>query len=353
MNTAEDHRSGGKNSQQEPAKYLPPFFLFGPHLETIYPALLRRVSLVPYTRERITTPDDDFLDLDWLETPSDRVVIISHGLEGNSYRPYIKGMAKALHQDGFNVVAWNFRGCSEEMNRQLRFYHSGATDDLDTVIRHVADIKGFKKIFLVGFSLGGNLTLKYLGERAVRKEIQRAVAFSVPLDLKTSCAKISSPGNRIYATRFLRSLKAKVLLKATWRKELDTSKLPHIRTLEEFDDCYTAPLHGFRNAHDYYERCSSLHFLAGIRTPTLLINTRNDPFLSSACFPSAMVEKHPFLQFEIPDRGGHVGFTQFNKNGLYWSEQRALEFFAPDFPEGASPVSPEAAGPDPGKKQDE
>ena len=256
------------------------------------------------------------------------MVIISHGLEGNSGRPYIKGMAKALHDNGFDVLAWNFRGCSDEMNLQLRFYHSGATDDLDTVINHVIQNKGYKKIFLVGFSLGGNLTLKYLGERVAGDAIKKAVVFSVPMDLKTSCEKISSPGNRIYSNRFLKSLKQKIILKSGQQMGLDISKLARIKTLIEFDDCYTAPLHGFKDALDYYTQCSSIHFVGDIKTPTLIINTLNDPFLSPECFPAAALENHPFVKLEILPRGGHVGFTQFNKNGLYWSEQRALKFLA-------------------------
>lgn len=289
---------------------------------------MRKVQLIPYTRERIITPDDDFLDLDWLSRGADKVVIISHGLEGDSQRPYIKGMAKALHDRGFDVVAWNFRGCSGEMNRQLRFYHSGATDDLDLVVRHVTKTKNYRNVFLVGFSLGGNVTLKYLGERVADKRIKRAVVFSVPMHLKTSCEKISRPLNRLYSNRFLKSLKTKILIKARHRKELDTSMLPKIRTLIDFDDCYTAPLHGFSDAVDYYEQCSSLRFVNDIQIPTLVINTLNDPFLSPECFPVALLEKHPFVQLQILSRGGHVGFAQFNKNGLYWSEQRALEFFS-------------------------
>ena len=326
MNEEQEKKRTTENVKQELEKYLPPFFLFSPHLETIYPALLRRVSLAPYTRERIVTPDDDFLDLDWLEKDSDSIVVISHGLEGNSSRPYIKGMAKALHAAGFNVVAWNFRGCSEEINRQLRFYHSGATDDLHTLVTHLSEKKHYKKIFLVGFSLGGNITLKYLGERAVPDVIKKAVVFSVPLDLKTSCEKISRPVNRIYSNRFLRSLKGKILTKSRFRMELDTTKLRHIKTLVEFDDCYTAPLHGFRDAEDYYEQCSSIRFVGDIKTPCLIINTLNDPFLSPECFPENLLQAHPYVNLEILSRGGHVGFTQFNKNGLYWSEQRALEF---------------------------
>lgn len=314
--------------QKLSGEYLPPFFLFNAHLETIYPALLRKVTVAPYKRERIATPDDDFLDLDWLRKDSDKVVIISHGLEGNSQRAYIKGMAKALYENGFDVVAWNFRGCSDEMNRQRRFYHSGATDDLDTVIRHVIQNHHYSEISLVGFSLGGNLTLKYLGEQGAGAHIKKAVVFSVPLDLKASCEKISEPRNRIYSRRFLKSLKRKILFKSSQRKDLDASNLAGINTLIEFDDCYTAPLHGFKNALDYYAQCSSLRFVGDIKIPTLIVNTLNDPFLSPECFPAAALENHPFVQLEILSHGGHVGFTQFNKNGLYWSEQRALEFLS-------------------------
>ena len=320
-----------KQKPEDPVKklledYLPPFFLFSPHLETIYPALLRRVTLTSYKRERIKTPDDDFLDLDWLQKDSDSVVIISHGLEGNSTRPYMKGMAKALSDGGFDVCALNLRGCSGEMNRQLRFYHSGATDDLHTVVEHIISTKRYRSIYLVGFSLGGNITLKYLGEHHADNIIAKAVAISVPMDLRTSCEKISLPGNRIYANRFLRSLKNKILIKSRQRNELDPSALAGIKTLTDFDDCYTAPLHGFRSALDYYEQCSSLRYVNDIRTPTLIINTLNDPFLSKECFPAALLKNHPFVNLQILSRGGHVGFAQFNKNGLYWSEQRALDF---------------------------
>ncbi|HEU5145486.1 MAG TPA: alpha/beta fold hydrolase [Chryseosolibacter sp.] len=321
------HKGGENKAAKELLKeYLPPFFLFNPHLETIFPALLRRVVIAPYTRERIYTADDDFLDLDWLQRGGEKVVIISHGLEGSSDRPYVKGMAKALHENGFDVVAWNFRGCSGEMNRQRRFYHSGATEDLHTVVEHVMSLKKYQSLYLIGFSLGGNLTLKYLGERDVSPFIQKAVAISVPLDLQTSCDKISQPSNRIYSNRFVRSLKKKIATKAQMRTDLDASKLPHIKTLTEFDDCYTAPLHGFPNAREYYSQCSAIRFVEHIKTPTLIINTRNDPFLSDECFPAALLEGHPFVSLEVLSRGGHVGFTQFNKNGLYWSEQRALEF---------------------------
>lgn len=307
------------------ASYTPPPFLFNGHLETIYPHLFRRLAPPAYTHERIATPDDDFLDLYWKTQSSDKIVILSHGLEGNAMRPYITGMANACFRGGFDVLAWTFRGCGIDMNRQLRFYHSGATDDLDLVIRHAAS--RYNQVYLVGFSLGGNMTLKYLGEQWPALDmIQRATVFSVPMDLLTSCQKISSPGNRIYAGRFLRSLKNKIIQKARTRSELDTHGLASINTLIAFDDRYTAPIHGFKNAEDYYAHCSSRHYVTNIRVPTLIVNAKNDPFLSPACFPEKILRNHSHVTLLCPEKGGHVGFSQFTKNGLYWSEEQAVNF---------------------------
>lgn len=311
------------------APYTPPFILFNAHAETIYPALLRTVPLAPYLRERIETPDHDFLDLDWSQQGSKKLVIISHGLEGNSHRAYIKGMARAALAHGFDVLAWNYRGCSEEMNRNLRFYHSGATEDLDVVVAH-AIRKGYDEINLVGFSLGGNLTLKYLGEQKRSEKITNAVAFSVPMDLHTSCLQISKPANWIYAKRFLKSLTKKVKLKSMRMPELDVSGIDKISTLIDFDNRFTAPLHGYNDAIDYYHQCSAVNFLNTIQTRTLIINAINDPFLSRECFPVDQLKNHSFVAFESPRHGGHVGFAQFNKNGLYWSEERAMNFLLND-----------------------
>lgn len=304
--------------------YQRPLFLFTAHLETIYPALLRRIG-IKFERERIITPDNDFLDLDCLRQGAKKAVIISHGLEGNSTRAYMQGMARAAFNDGFDVICWNLRGCSGEMNRKLRFYHSGATDDLDQVVKHALS-KRYDEIHLIGFSLGGNLTLKYLGESGPLSGIKRAVTFSVPVDLHGSCMKISKPSNWIYSNRFLKSLKNKIVLKSKIMEGLDIKGIDKIKTLIEFDDCYTAPLHGFQNALDYYTKCSSIHFLKNIKTPTLLVNAQNDPFLSESCFPENELKGHSFVKFEKPEFGGHVGFSQFNENGLYWSEVRALSF---------------------------
>jgi uncharacterized protein len=305
--------------------YAPPFFLFNAHLETIYPSILRSVNFAYQKNERIVTPDDDFLDVSLSTQQSSKLVIISHGLEGDNERPYIKGMAKACFDAGFDILAWNFRGCGKALNRQLRFYHSGATDDLETIVRYAESLKQYSSIFLIGFSLGGNVTLKYAGE-GMPSIIKKVIGLSVPLHLKTSSEKISLPSNRVYANRFLKSLKSKILAKASLMKGLDTTSIEKIKTLKDFDDRYTAPLHGFRDAEEYYFQCSSIRFIRDITVPTLIINAKNDPFLSAECFPDKELKDHPFVVFESPSRGGHVGFSQFISSGLYWSEQRALSF---------------------------
>jgi predicted alpha/beta-fold hydrolase len=211
------------------------------------------------------------------------------------------------------------------MNTKLRFYHSGATEDLHAVVEH-AQRNGYTEIVLIGFSLGGNLTLKYLGERNARSEIKGAVAFSTPLDLYTSCVKISKPANLIYSHRFLKSLKSKIIQKSKVMSGLDLNGIEKIKTLMSFDDRYTAPLHGFNSAIDYYNKCSSIHFIENINIPTLIVNAQNDPFLSELCYPLTKLRNHPCVKLENPRFGGHVGFAQFTKNGLYWSEERALSF---------------------------
>jgi uncharacterized protein len=306
--------------------YNAPVLLFNKHLETIYPSLLRKVKLQPYKRERIVTPDQDFLDLDWLEQKSPSLAIISHGLEGNTDRAYVKGMAKAAYQAGLDVLAWNYRGCSEEINKQLRFYHSGATDDLDYVIHHAIKTNRYEKIYLVGFSLGGNLTLKYLGEATRPAQIKRAVVFSVPIELESSCEKISQPSNWVYSRRFLNSLRDKIIRKHALMPDLDIKHIHSIKTLMEFDDHFTGPIHGFKNAHEYYYKNSAIRFMENITTPTLLVSALNDPFLSPECYPNDQFKQHSYIRIETPSRGGHVGFAQFHKNGVYWSEERAIRF---------------------------
>ncbi|UJP63268.1 YheT family hydrolase [Mongoliitalea daihaiensis] len=306
--------------------YESPKWLFNGHLQTIIPSLFRSSILLPFERERITTLDGDFLDLDWLKTDSKELVIISHGLEGNSQRPYMTGMARQFYSNGYDVLTWNFRGCGEELNQKPIFYHSGATYDLDEVVRHAE--KNYQSIYLIGFSLGGNLTLKYLGEkRTSAAKIKKGVAISVPLHLESSSDKISTGENIMYAKRFLRTLKEKVAKKAKiFPHDIPVGTLRKIKTLKDFDNLYTGPLHGFKDAHDYYEQCSSLYFLESIEVPTLILNAQNDPFLTDKCFPISLGRTLEAVWMEFPKLGGHVGFTPRAKEDIYWSEKRAFEF---------------------------
>lgn len=313
--------------------YRPTALLANGHLQTIAASTLRRVPGVRYQRERLELPDGDFVDLDWSlagAQPSEKLVVISHGLEGDSSRPYVRGMARALNQAGFDALAWNYRGCGGETNRLLRAYHLGDTDDLAQVIDYAAHVKNYPELFLTGFSAGGNVTLKYLGENAARvpPQVRRAAVFSVPTDLKASSVHISRWQNRVYLRRFMSSLRAKMRVKAAHLPgQLDLTQLDQLRDFPEFDERYTAPLHGFASADDYYEQAASGRYLSGIRIPTLLVNALNDPFLTATCFPREAAAASPFFYLETPAGGGHVGFNENGPAGSYYSERRAVDFF--------------------------
>lgn len=302
--------------------------LLSGHLQTIVPAFWRRVLCPEPELERVEMADGDFLDLDWYRRGSDRLAVLSHGLEGCSRAGYMRGMAAALFGAGWDVLAWNFRSCSGRMNRLPRFYHSGDTADLAFLIRRAAP--AYASLSLVGFSLGGNIMLKYLGERPsdVPAVVKGAVAFSVPCDLASSAGRLDQPANRLYTRRFLRSLQRKVREKAAALPgAIDPAGVGRIRTFREFDDRYTAPMHGFLDADDYWRQSSSRQFLQNIRVPTLLINARNDPFLAPECFPWEEARESEAFHFEAPLSGGHVGFPSFG--GVLWSEARTLAFLEP------------------------
>ena len=278
--------------------YHPPLPFRNRHVHTVYPALFRKVNDVHYQRERITLPDADFLDLDWskLDNTQEGIVnhnpgqlaIFLHGLEGSTDRSYIRGMVRAFNQSGWDAVAVNFRGCSGETNRLLRSYHAGATEDLQAVVEHVLNTSNYSRLVLVGFSLGGNLTLKYLGDLGanVPAQIQGAVGISVPCDLAASVEAMSEPSNSIYMKRFMRHLRAKMVAKAAdYPDDIDLQPLYEMKTFYEFDNLYTAPLHGFENADVYWRTCSCLAGLKNISIPTLVLNAADDPFLAPACYP--------------------------------------------------------------------
>ncbi len=310
------------------SSFKPPPGLANGHLQTILPVLFRRVAPITRERERIETPDGDFLDLDWNRaTRSERLLIITHGLEGSSVNASVQGMAATFHRLGWDTLAWNLRGCSGEPNRLLRTYHSGAREDLERVIDHAGH--GYHEIALIGFSIGGNLTLKYLGDlgSAINPRITGAVVFSVPCDLASSARALEKPANRIYMNHFLRDLRRKIRAKATeFPGAVPTAKLKRMRTFREFDGTYTAPLNGFLSAEDYWARASSKPSLIGITVPTLMITALNDPFLGPECYPTEIAEFHPHLHLETPSSGGHLGFLSLGSE--FWSERRATEFLS-------------------------
>jgi uncharacterized protein len=312
-----------------PSSYNPPWFLRNGHLQSILPILTRRVAGIVYRRQRIETPDADFLDLDYSTVGARRAAIVSHGLEGDTSRPYVLGMVRALNRQGWDAVAWNFRGCSGESNRHLRLYHSGDTEDLHTVVTHVLASGRYSQLALIGFSMGGNITLKYLGDRGptVASQIVCAVVFSVPCDLTSAAQAMDRPANAIYMQRFLRMLHHKIRLKMQmFPGAIDDHGYGNIRSFKEFDDRYTAPLHGFENAEEYWRWASSKPVLAGITIPTLVVDAADDPFLAPACHPIEAARMNPGLFLEIPAYGGHVGFMAWSSDGSYWSEQRAMDF---------------------------
>ena len=308
--------------------FKPPPFLRNGHLQTILPVFLKRRFETEFRRERLELADGDFLELEWATSHRDRLAILSHGLEGSSEDGCIRGMADRLIHGGWDVLAWNYRGCGLEPNRLARSYHSGETGDLGAIIE-VASAK-YAIIALIGISLGGNLTLKYLGEGACHPVIAAGVAISAPIDLKASATAIDRRwSNHLYRRRFLGRLLAKYESKARlFPDRLKASVRHRVQTLHEFDDLYTAPVHGFRDALDYWEKSSARQYLNRIRVPVLLLNARDDPFLTRESFPFAEAAENPHLFFEAPESGGHFGFIDSIRNVRPWHEQRTVDFLA-------------------------
>lgn len=308
--------------------YHPRFLFKSGQFSTIYSGIFRKVNGVDQIRDRIILSDNDFLDLDWSYSSqkTNKLIIVLHGLEGNAQRPYMLATVKLFNQNDFDAVCVNFRGCSGETNLKYRSYHSGATDDLDEVIRHIINTKEYTEIFIKGVSLGGNLTLKYLGEsRKIPDQIKGAVAVSVPCYLYGSCIELHSFKNILYAARFKKHLIARLRLKQKQFPEIiSVEEINNIKTLKDFDDVYTSKAHGFKDALDYYEKSSCLQFLPSIKIPSLIINALDDTFLSPECFPVKEAKQNDNIFLEMPKNGGHVGF--FEKGNIYYNEKKALEF---------------------------
>ncbi|MBC2606819.1 YheT family hydrolase [Pelagicoccus albus] len=311
--------------------YHCPLGLRGEHLETIIPNVTRRRFRLSYRRERIELADGDFVDIDFSK-PScndniDTCVLAMHGLEGSSGAPYVKSLSRCVNRLGWDFAALNFRGCSGEMNRKARFYHSGDTGDVDEVARYL--LMRYDRLALVGFSLGGNVVLKYMGENSdcLPKGVRAAVSISAPIDLEGSALRIGRPSNRFYMKRFIRLLSEKIERKAKlFPEDLDAEGCRELDDFEAFDGRYTAPLNGFASAEDYWKRSSALNWLQDITRPSLLLNARNDPFLTEACFPEVLASQSDMFYATFPERGGHLGFPGARKGGMAWHERVCLAF---------------------------
>ena len=300
----------------------PPVWQFNGHIQTIYPSLYRSIP-VNYVRERLELPDGDFLDLDWSNNNSDSLVVVTHGLEGDSTRHYVTGMIRAFKTIGFDGLGWNSRSCSGELNRLPRFYHHGDAEDLRAVIEHAKNVHGYKKIFLVGFSMGGSLTLRYLGEKPnlVAAEVIGAVAASVPLDLYEGVHELDKFGKRFYMDRFIKKLAVKIEEKSKRFPDNELlefkQKYAQIKNFIDFDNAYTAPLHGYADAIDFYTKASAKQFIPYINVPTTVIQALNDPFLSQICFNWSDVGSNDNCKLHITDKGGHVGFMERGEEFTY------------------------------------
>ena len=307
--------------------YKPPFYFKNGFIATVYSGLFRRVNL-KQERERITLNDGDFLDLDWSysEVKTNKLIILLHGLEGHGQRPYMTGAAKHFNANGIDALCMNFRGCSGENNLNYYSYHSGSTEDLHAVIQHATATKNYSEIYLKGISLGANIILKYLGEHSdIPQAVKAAVAVSVPVNLHGSCKELHKLKNKPFHDRFLKDLVVHLKEKQQlFPTEISLEAIKNIKTLLDFDNVYTSKAHGFKDALDYYEKCSSLQFLPNVKVPSLIINALNDSFLSPECYPVKTAKNNPNLYLEMPNFGGHAGFI--DKKNVYYNEKRALEF---------------------------
>lgn len=326
----------------EKSSYQPPVGFANPHVQIFHTSLFRVIPAVEHTREPVPTPDDDFLQLDWVrrvqaQTGQDtqpatppRTLIIMHGLESHARLPYINAAALAFLRQGWEVAALNFRDCGDTPNKLWQSYHSGVAQDVATVVNYVASRRPGHELALLGFSLGGNVLLKYLSGPAeeIPQAVGAAVAISVPVDVSCAVTQLTAPGNRFYNWRFMNSLRWRLRRRCErFPGMLDEDLIPKIRTFREFDEIYTAPAHGYQSATDYWTQASSAPHLERIRVPTLILNALDDPFLGDECYPVQQARASEYVHLETPAHGSHVGFLTFGQpHGEFWHETRAREF---------------------------
>ena len=319
-------------------EFAPAWFLPGPHFQTVWGRIARTRRLVRFRRESMATPDGDELLLDHVDAaaPSAMHFVLMHGLEGSSYSVYMQGILSVIARHGHSATAINFRSCARDPrnvlrmipNRRPRFYHSGDTADFDYVVRTLAARMPGVRLFAFGASLGGNVLLKWLGEHPGQTLITAAAAFSVPYDLGAGAKLLDeTAAGRFYVKGFLRTLKKKAL-RPDVAARIDVGAVQRSRTFWEFDDAATAPLHGFRDAGDYYARSSSVHYVAHITTPALALNAEDDPFVPSSVLPRVQAAASPALDFRTTRTGGHCGFIGGGAPWRceYWAEEFVVQW---------------------------
>jgi predicted alpha/beta-fold hydrolase len=309
------------------SKYKAPFLFRNAHVATVLPSLFRKVD-VDYQRERIDIPDGDFLDIDWIKNGNSRVVIVSHGLEGNTGRHYVAGTANRFSSEGWDVAAWNCRSCSDELNLLPRLYSHIDAPDLAVVVEHCLKNEKYKEIALVGFSMGGAITLNYLTKMQEHHpvELNSAVAISAPVDVGASADELEKIKNTFYRNRFIKKMAKRIKRKADQFPDLiDVEGVDDIRTFAEYDIRFTAPLNHCNSPYEFYQKASTINDLQTIKVPTLLLIAENDPFMPESCYPYKDAKDHKYFHLEVPKKGGHVGFT-INSLQDSWMEERAFEF---------------------------
>lgn len=300
------------------------------HFSTIYASLLRQLPRIPFIRERLETPDGDFLDLDWLKKGGSKLVVILPGLEGKSQSRYSKAAIRYFNRKGWDALGLNYRGCSGEPNRLLRGYHMGASDDVKLVIEYTLQKHDYQEIVLIGYSLGGNLALKYAGEEGLNipKAVKSVISFSAPMDIQKSDERLNEWYNWHYLKWFMFPLNRKANRKK--RQFPEALKNYHgffmSGNFVYFDTNFTAPANGYKTVQDYWKDSSCQRHLVNISIPTLVVSSLNDTFISKNCYPLEAAQQNPNIFLEMPKHGGHCGFIQgfFEKES--WMEKRAFRF---------------------------
>ncbi|MCS7004121.1 MAG: alpha/beta fold hydrolase [Cytophagales bacterium] len=313
-----------------PQPFKNPFGYWNGHLQTILPSVFRKIPLPYEKRHRIFTPDNDFLDIDCTSQQHSNLVIVLHGLEGNSYRHYVCGLIKLFQQHGWDGVGYNCRSCSGELNWQPRLYHHADSEDFAFAIDFILQSTSYQNIALVGFSMGGNILIRYLAKFAEHLSplIKVGVAISSPYHLKEVAIEIEKPLKRFYNDKFVKKMIKKVIQKKKILKEkfpIDEKDIFKIRTCRDFDKLITAPLHGFANPDEFYEQASISTHIHKVKIPILLLSASNDPLLTPSCFPYQTAQNSYNFYLEVTHSGGHVGFCVQNSVFTY-AEQRALAF---------------------------